>query len=161
GRLTAGVDVRCPGPALAVRAQAVRGQAGPRRWPIRKEGPRPAPRPRRASGCARRTIPEGGMGLIRLSWAYTGSRHGDSTYFTPADRFYHVDHGGIPGPIAPESWRLRLGGRLARPVSWTWADLQARVAERGMVRFVKCLQCLRDPLGDDVEKRWYASSGLW
>ena len=97
----------------------------------------------------------------RLSWYDTGARTDYSTYFTPAERFYHVDHGGIPDPIAPESWRLRLGGRVANPRSFTLADLLARIESRGMTRYVKCLQCLRDPLGDDVEKRWYASSGLW
>jgi DMSO/TMAO reductase YedYZ molybdopterin-dependent catalytic subunit len=101
------------------------------------------------------------MGLKRLSWNYTGSTNDDRAYFTPADRFYHVDHGSMPGPIAPESWTLQVAGRVAAPRTFTLADLQARIAARGITRYVKCLQCLRDPLGDDLEKRWYASSGLW
>jgi sulfite oxidase len=101
------------------------------------------------------------MGLARLSWTYTGSRWDDRTYFTPADRFYHVDHGGIPLAIAPESWCLQISGYVASPRTITFADLQARLQSRGITRYVKCLQCLRDPLGDDIEKRWYASSGLW
>jgi DMSO/TMAO reductase YedYZ molybdopterin-dependent catalytic subunit len=101
------------------------------------------------------------MGLTRLSWTYTGSRADYLSYFTPADRFYHVDHDQIPAPIAPESWCLRLGGRLARPYTITYDQLMDRVRSVGITRYVKCLQCLRDPLGDDVEKRWYASSGLW
>lgn len=101
------------------------------------------------------------MGLRRMLWNYTGSTHDDRTYFTPAERFYHVDHGGTPTPLPPEDWRLRLGGRVARPLTITYADVQARIETLGITRYVKCLQCLRDPLGDDVEKRWYASSGLW
>ena len=101
------------------------------------------------------------MLLTRLGWTYTGSRSDFRTYFTPWDRFYHVDHGGLPAPIAPESWTLRLTGRLAAPRTLTFADLQARIAARGMTRYVKCLECLKDPIGDDVEKRWFVSSGLW
>ncbi|HEV3120843.1 MAG TPA: molybdopterin-dependent oxidoreductase [Isosphaeraceae bacterium] len=101
------------------------------------------------------------MGLQRLAWNYTGSTFDDRTYFTPPDQFYHVDHGSIPAPIAPESWTLQIAGRVAAPQTFTLADLQSRIASRGITRYVKCLQCLRDPLGDNVEKRWYASSGLW
>jgi DMSO/TMAO reductase YedYZ molybdopterin-dependent catalytic subunit len=101
------------------------------------------------------------MGLQRLLWTYTGSTHDDLTYFTPADRFYYVDHGGPPDPIAPGCWQLRVGGRVGGPRVFTLADLESRIAARGITRFVKCLQCLRDPLGDDVRRRWYASSGLW
>ena len=101
------------------------------------------------------------MGLKRLFWNYTGSTGDDLTYFTPADRFYHVDHGDLPGPIDPASWRLRVCGRVADPREFTLADLQARLASAGITRYAKTLQCLRDPLGDKVENRWYASSGLW
>jgi DMSO/TMAO reductase YedYZ molybdopterin-dependent catalytic subunit len=102
-----------------------------------------------------------GIGLARLHWHYTGARTDYRTYFTPAEQFYHVDHGGVPLAIAPESWRLQIGGRVARPTVLTLADLWGMIATREMVRYVKCLQCLRDPVGDDVERRWYASSGLW
>ncbi|GAC1463151.1 MAG: hypothetical protein NVSMB9_00270 [Isosphaeraceae bacterium] len=101
------------------------------------------------------------MGLKRLFWTYTGSTADYRAYFTPFDRFYHVDHGQMPDPIPPESWALRVCGRVANPRTWTLADLHARMASRGMVRYVKCLQCLRDPLGDEAENRWFASSGLW
>ncbi|HEV3165137.1 MAG TPA: molybdopterin-dependent oxidoreductase [Isosphaeraceae bacterium] len=101
------------------------------------------------------------MGLRRLSWTYTGSTGDDRTYFTPPDRFYHVDHGGIPAPIVPETLTLQIAGQVARPRTFTYAELTDRLQRHGITRFVKCLQCLRDPLGDDVEKRWYASSGLW
>ena len=99
--------------------------------------------------------------LTRLNWTYTGTRADFRTYFTPWTQFYHVDHGGLPRPIAPDAWTLRLCGRLAAPFTLTYAALQDRIASRGITRYVKCLQCLKDPLGDDVEKRWYVSSGLW
>lgn len=101
------------------------------------------------------------MRLRHPFWNYTGSRWDDRTYFTPAERFYHVDHGGTPAPIVPESWCLQLSGALAAPRTLTYAELLSRIQARGIVRYVKCLQCLRDPLGDDVDGRWYASSGLW
>ncbi len=101
------------------------------------------------------------MSLRQLFWTYTGSTHDDRTYFTPAEKFYHVDHGGVPDPIALGLWRLQLGGRVVTPRTFTLADLQARIVARGITRYVQCLQCLRDPLGDEVEQRWYASSGLW
>jgi DMSO/TMAO reductase YedYZ molybdopterin-dependent catalytic subunit len=101
------------------------------------------------------------MGLQRLGWYYTGSTFDDRTYFTPPQQFYHVDHGGTPGPIVPETWSLQIAGGVASPRTFTYADITSRIAARGITRYVKCLQCLRDPLGDNVEKRWYASSGLW
>jgi DMSO/TMAO reductase YedYZ molybdopterin-dependent catalytic subunit len=101
------------------------------------------------------------MGLIRQGWTYTGATDDYQSYFTRSDRFYHVDHGDLPEPIDPQAWRLRVVGRVARPREFRLADLEARLAARGITRYVKCLQCLRDPLGDDVEQRWYASSGLW
>jgi DMSO/TMAO reductase YedYZ molybdopterin-dependent catalytic subunit len=101
------------------------------------------------------------MGLKRLFWNYTGSTADYSTYFTPGNQFYHVDHGGIPAPIEPETWSFRVGGRVGVSRRFTLADLRSRIAGAGMTRYVKCLQCLRDPLGDEVEGRWYASSGLW
>lgn len=101
------------------------------------------------------------MGLRRLLWNYTGSTADYFSYFTPAERFYHVDHGGTPGPISPESWTFQVSGRVGSPRTYTYGDLLSLISQHGITRFVKCLQCLRDPLGDEVEHRWYASSGLW
>src|SRR5918995_5441431 len=47
------------------------------------------------------------------------------SYLTPVDRFFTVAHYGVPA-VDPQAWRLELGGLVARPLTLTLGELQAR-----------------------------------
>lgn len=66
-----------------------------------------------------------------LNWEALESR------VTPANNFFYVSHYGIPKPLPEASWRVELGGLVARPRSLSLADLKAR--DRHEVEFT--LEC--------------------
>jgi DMSO/TMAO reductase YedYZ molybdopterin-dependent catalytic subunit len=48
------------------------------------------------------------------------------SWLTPADNFFFVQHYGLPGNLDAASWRVGIEGLVARPLSLSIADLQAR-----------------------------------
>ncbi len=66
--------------------------------------------------------PGNGIGQ-QLVWEELGTRR------TPTDNFFFVSHYNHP-VIDPASWRLGIDGLVARPRSWSFADLSTRSRER-------------------------------
>jgi DMSO/TMAO reductase YedYZ molybdopterin-dependent catalytic subunit len=60
----------------------------------------------------------------------------DGPLIVPADRFFVRSNGPIPN-IDPESFRLTVGGAVARPLSLTLADLEA-MPQRELTAFLEC-----------------------
>lgn len=56
---------------------------------------------------------------------------------TGADAFYVRNHGPIP-EIQPDSWRLRVGGLVDRPLELSLAALQERFARHDVVAALEC-----------------------
>ncbi len=48
-----------------------------------------------------------------------------STRLTPTDNFFTVKHYDIP-PLDPATWQLQIEGLVARPATWSLAQLQSR-----------------------------------
>jgi DMSO/TMAO reductase YedYZ molybdopterin-dependent catalytic subunit len=71
-----------------------------------------------------------GVGNL-LKWEALDSR------LTPTHNFFFVDHHGQPEGLVEATWRIGIGGLVARPQSLTLADLKAR--ERQEVEFT--LEC--------------------
>jgi DMSO/TMAO reductase YedYZ molybdopterin-dependent catalytic subunit len=65
---------------------------------------------------------------------------------TPTEHFYRVDIDVIPPVIERASWRLELGGLLARAGTLTLDDLRARPALTQIVT----LECISNPVGGDL-----------
>jgi sulfite oxidase len=56
---------------------------------------------------------------------------------TPADSFYSRNHGPVP-VLDPQAWRLRVGGRVDRPLELSLADLRARFPEQTLTATLQC-----------------------
>lgn len=56
---------------------------------------------------------------------------------TPLDAFYVRNHGPVPD-LDPDTWRLELGGRVARPGRWSLADLRERWAGHTVEATLQC-----------------------
>ena len=69
---------------------------------------------------------------------FTGSREGD--YGTPNGFFVTAFLNDDPAPLDLAAWRLRLGGRVARPLALDYAALQAEVGQQA-VAIVATVDC--------------------
>jgi DMSO/TMAO reductase YedYZ molybdopterin-dependent catalytic subunit len=58
------------------------------------------------------------------------------SWVTPTRLFFVRNHFAVP-PIDRGAWRLSVGGRVARPRTWTWDDLAA-LPERTVFATVEC-----------------------
>lgn len=59
------------------------------------------------------------------------------SWITPTDRFFTVYHYDLPQNLDEESWRLQIGGLVARPMTLTVAELKAR-ARREVDFTIEC-----------------------
>ncbi|HST48620.1 molybdopterin-dependent oxidoreductase, partial [Jatrophihabitans sp.] len=65
---------------------------------------------------------------------------------TPADRFYRIDTALAVPQIDPDTWKLRITGMVARPLTLTFADLLARpLVERWIT-----LCCVSNEVGGEL-----------
>ncbi|TDC39990.1 molybdopterin-dependent oxidoreductase [Micromonospora sp. KC213] len=73
-------------------------------------------------------------------------------YVTPGSGFYRIDTALVVPQVDPESWRLRIHGRVRRPVELSYADLLARP----MVERYVTLACVSNEVGGDLigNARW-------
>ncbi len=86
---------------------------------------------------------------------------------TPVDTFYSRNHGPIP-EIDPATWRLRLGGLVARVLELSLKDLRARFEEVEVVATLQCagnrragLAAVRDIPGEDPWGPGATSTARW
>ncbi len=56
---------------------------------------------------------------------------------TPEEAFYVRNHGPVPD-VDPDRWRLRVRGRVARPVNLSFSDLRTGFPTRELVATVQC-----------------------
>ncbi|MBV1849726.1 molybdopterin-dependent oxidoreductase [Catellatospora tritici] len=77
---------------------------------------------------------------------------GLSSYVTGNDVFYRIDTALVVPQVDPDSWRLRIHGRVARPMELTLRELLARPT---VERYVT-LTCVSNEVGGDLvgNARW-------
>ncbi|MFJ8688210.1 molybdopterin-dependent oxidoreductase [Micromonospora wenchangensis] len=73
-------------------------------------------------------------------------------YTTPNGGFYRIDTALVVPQVDPETWRLRIHGRVRNPVELTFAELLARP----MVERYVTLACVSNEVGGDLigNARW-------
>ncbi|WP_033346481.1 molybdopterin-dependent oxidoreductase [Catenuloplanes japonicus] len=77
---------------------------------------------------------------------------GLSTYTTANSNFYRIDTALSVPQVDPETWALRIHGRVANPITLTWAEL----LQRPMVERYVTLACVSNEVGSDLigNARW-------
>jgi DMSO/TMAO reductase YedYZ molybdopterin-dependent catalytic subunit len=77
---------------------------------------------------------------------------GTRSELTSNAEFYRVDINITPPSIAGASWRLEVGGLVAKPMSLSLDELRARPAVSQMIT----LECISNPVGGDLigTSRW-------
>ncbi|MEV4541749.1 molybdopterin-dependent oxidoreductase [Micromonospora echinaurantiaca] len=73
-------------------------------------------------------------------------------YVTPNFGFYRIDTALVVPQVDPETWRLRIHGRVRRPLTLSFADLLARP----LVERYVTLACVSNEVGGDLigNARW-------
>ncbi|MEV4480751.1 molybdopterin-dependent oxidoreductase [Micromonospora coxensis] len=73
-------------------------------------------------------------------------------YTTPTGGFYRIDTALVVPQVDPETWRLRIHGRVRNPIELSFADLLARP----MVERYVTLACVSNEVGGDLigNARW-------
>ncbi|MFI9639568.1 molybdopterin-dependent oxidoreductase [Micromonospora sp. NPDC051925] len=73
-------------------------------------------------------------------------------YTTPNGGFYRIDTALVVPQVDPETWRLRIHGRVRNPIELSFADLLARP----MVERYVTLACVSNEVGGDLigNARW-------
>ncbi|MEU8374319.1 molybdopterin-dependent oxidoreductase [Micromonospora sp. NPDC048894] len=73
-------------------------------------------------------------------------------YTTPNGGFYRIDTALVVPQVDPETWRLRIHGRVRKPIELTFAELLARP----MVERYVTLACVSNEVGGDLigNARW-------
>ncbi|MGC5659691.1 molybdopterin-dependent oxidoreductase [Micromonospora sp. WMMD723] len=73
-------------------------------------------------------------------------------YTTPNGGFYRIDTALVVPQVDPETWRLRIHGRVRNPIELTFAELLARP----MVERYVTLACVSNEVGGDLigNARW-------
>ncbi|MEH0937449.1 molybdopterin-dependent oxidoreductase [Micromonospora psammae] len=73
-------------------------------------------------------------------------------YTTPTSGFYRIDTALVVPQVDPETWRLRIHGRVRNPIELSFADLLARP----MVERYVTLACVSNEVGGDLigNARW-------
>ncbi|MEH0846000.1 molybdopterin-dependent oxidoreductase [Micromonospora sp. CPCC 205711] len=73
-------------------------------------------------------------------------------YTTPNTGFYRIDTALVVPQVDPETWRLRIHGRVRNPIELSFADLLARP----MVERYVTLACVSNEVGGDLigNARW-------
>ncbi|MGN9802375.1 molybdopterin-dependent oxidoreductase [Micromonospora sp. L32] len=73
-------------------------------------------------------------------------------YITPTSGFYRIDTALVVPQVDPETWRLRIHGRVRNPIELSFADLLARP----MVERYVTLACVSNEVGGDLigNARW-------
>ncbi len=73
-------------------------------------------------------------------------------YTTPNSGFYRIDTALVVPQVDPETWRLRIHGRVRNPIELTFAELLARP----MVERYVTLACVSNEVGGDLigNARW-------
>ncbi|MDG4793937.1 molybdopterin-dependent oxidoreductase [Micromonospora sp. WMMD1082] len=77
---------------------------------------------------------------------------GLASYVTANTGFYRIDTALVAPQVDPETWRLRIHGRVRNPVTLSYADLLARP----MVERYVTLACVSNEVGGDLigNARW-------
>lgn len=77
---------------------------------------------------------------------------GLSSYVTPNRTFYRIDTALVVPQVDPETWTLRIHGRVANPITLTYQDL----LNRPMVERWVTLACVSNEVGGDLigNARW-------
>lgn len=77
---------------------------------------------------------------------------GLSRYVTSNRDFYRIDTALVVPQVDPETWRLRIHGRVAKTLTLTYEDL----LQRPMVERYVTLACVSNPVGGDLigNARW-------
>ncbi|MEV6815498.1 molybdopterin-dependent oxidoreductase [Micromonospora sp. NPDC051296] len=77
---------------------------------------------------------------------------GLASYVTSNRGFYRIDTALVVPQVDPESWRLRIHGRVRNPITLSYADLLARP----MVERYVTLACVSNEVGGDLigNARW-------
>ncbi|MFI5843346.1 molybdopterin-dependent oxidoreductase [Catenuloplanes sp. NPDC051500] len=77
---------------------------------------------------------------------------GLSAYTTSNTNFYRIDTALSVPQVDPETWSLRIHGRVAKPITITWAEL----LQRPMVERYVTLACVSNEVGADLigNARW-------
>lgn len=65
---------------------------------------------------------------------------------TPNDRFFRIDTAGVTPQVDIDTWKLRIGGRVANPIEFTFAELLALP----QVSLPITLACVSNPVGGDL-----------
>ncbi|WP_306839742.1 molybdopterin-dependent oxidoreductase [Catenuloplanes nepalensis] len=75
-----------------------------------------------------------------------------ATYVTKNEDFYRIDTALSVPQVDPESWTLRIHGRVQREITLTWAEL----LKRPMVERYVTLACVSNEVGGDLigNARW-------
>ncbi|SCG34401.1 molybdopterin-dependent oxidoreductase [Micromonospora halophytica] len=73
-------------------------------------------------------------------------------YTTPTSGFYRIDTALVVPQVDPQTWRLRIHGRVRNPIELSFADLLARP----MVERYVTLACVSNEVGGDLigNARW-------
>jgi DMSO/TMAO reductase YedYZ molybdopterin-dependent catalytic subunit len=84
--------------------------------------------------------------------APVGADVADLAYVTPNDRFYQIDIALVSPRVNPETWTLKIHGRVARPLTLTFDDL----LRRPMIERYITLACVSNEVGGDLigNARW-------
>ncbi|MGK5443612.1 molybdopterin-dependent oxidoreductase [Micromonospora sp. URMC 105] len=75
-----------------------------------------------------------------------------ASYVTPTSGFYRIDTALVVPQVDPETWRLRIHGRVRNPIELSYADLLARP----LVERYVTLACVSNEVGGDLigNARW-------
>ena len=94
-----------------------------------------------------------GVGLIRAlynrgAFSYDGTRYhpADADYIVPVDRFYTVTKNLVDPVVEKPLWRLKIGGLVDHPHTYSFDDLTARTA----VKQDTTLECISNGVGDGL-----------
>ncbi len=81
---------------------------------------------------------------------------GLSQFITPNNQFYRIDTALIVPEVAPEGWKLRIHGMVAREVTVTFADL----LRRPLIEDYITLCCVSDPVAGPYigNAKWLGAS---
>ena len=91
-------------------------------------------------------IPRTGPAAAPTVASGTSVGNGVAPYITPADEFYRIDTAFVTPSVDLATWRLRIDGKVDRPLSLSFDDL----LDRDVVERIVTLSCVSNEVGGDL-----------